>query len=161
MAPDAHRMRRRKTPGGFSLVELVLVLTIVVVVAAIAIPRYSNWQFRYRADAAAKRIEADLNLARKRAQASSSSQFIVFDTDAETYNMPGSPDIDGRGPDYEVDLSRSPYNAALVEVDFGGSANLMFDGYGSPSSAGTIVVRSGDITKTITLYAGTAEIVIE
>ena len=154
-------MRRRKTPGGFSLVELVLVLTIVVVVAAIAIPRYSGWQFRYRAEAAARRIEADLTFARTRAKAGSASQFVVFDVDAETYHMPGVADIDRPGSDYEVDLSLGPYHAALISADFGGSAKLMFDGYGSPSSAGTIVVRSGDITKTITLYAGTAEIVIE
>jgi len=154
-------MRRSISSGAFSLLELVLVLMIVTVVAAIAIPRYSGWQFRYRADAAARRIEADLTLARQRAKASSASQFVAFDVDAETYHMPGSPDIDRPGSDYEVDLSLGPYHASLVSADFAGNATLMFDGYGVPNAGGTVVVQSGNITRTITLYPGTAEVTVE
>ena len=162
MAPGAcQSIRRHKTSGGFSLLELVLVLTIIVVVAAIAIPRYSSWQFRYRAEAAAKRIEADLTLARKYAQASSASQFVIFDDAAETYHMPGVPDINTVGSDYEVDLTLGPYHAAMVSADFGGDNKVMFDGYGVPSSGGTVVVQSGSVTRTVKLYAGTAEIAVE
>ena len=43
--------------------ELVLVMVIVATLAAIAVPRYAQATSRYRADAAARRIAADLSLA--------------------------------------------------------------------------------------------------
>ena len=161
MEPTARRAPRRKILRGFSLIELVLVVAIIAVVAGIAIPRYSGWQFRYRADAAARRIAADLTFAQTRARAASASQSLAFDVDAETYDLPGVPDMDHPGVDYQVDLSRGPYSANLVSADFGGAQTATFDGYGVPTAGGTVVVQSGPVTKTVTLDAGTATVTVQ
>ena len=161
MEPTGRPARRRTVPGGFSLIELVLVVTIIAVVAGIAIPRYSGWQFRYRADAAARRIAADLTFAQTRARAASASQALAFDLAANTYQLPGVPDIDRPAVDYKVDLSRSPYCATLVSANFGGVATATFDGYGVPTAGGTVVVQSGPVTKTVTLDAGTATVTVQ
>src|SRR5204863_23675 len=54
----------------FSLIEITLVLMVMGVLAALAVPRYASALARYRADAAARRIVADLDLARTTARSS-------------------------------------------------------------------------------------------
>ncbi len=63
---------------GFTLVELIVVLGIMAIVSMVALPRYTGAMARYRADAAARRIAADLTLAQAEArQASQSRRFRV------------------------------------------------------------------------------------
>ena len=60
--------------SGFTLIELVMVLAIIGLITAIAAPRYAASLARYRAESAARRVAADLALARREAAASSSSR---------------------------------------------------------------------------------------
>lgn len=136
---------------GFSLVELVLVVAIIASLAAIAVPRYARSIVRFRVESAARRIVADLDLARKSARRSSTSRTVAFTIAANTYRISGLGGLDDRSQDYAVLLSGEPYRAAIVSCDFGGDTEVVFDGYGVPDSGGTVTVRCGDIRKTVEL----------
>jgi hypothetical protein len=46
-------------------------------------------------------------------------------------------------------------------VDLGGDATLVYDGYGNPDSAGTIVIQLGQYTKRITIDPDTGAATIQ
>ncbi len=135
--------------AGFTLVELVIVIMILGIMAAVAVPRYADALSKHRVDAAARRIEADLELARRRAKITSTSQSVQFDAGASRYLLPGVPSRDHPASAYQVDLAKPPYSASIASADFGGDAEIRFNGYGYPDSAATIVVRSGKHQRTI------------
>ena len=151
---------RAKRCGGFSLFELVIVMVIVAIMAAIATPRYGQAIARYRTAAAARKVAADLTLARKRARVSSTSQVVNFDVANNGYQLPGVADMKTSASDYSVILSSAPYHARIVSADFDGDGDVTFDGYGVPDSGGTVVVAVGNYSKTIVLDAdsGKAEV---
>ena len=146
----------RRQPA-FSLVELILVMAIITVLSAMAVPRYVGAQQRYRADAAAQRIVVDLAMARSRANTTSTSQSVVFTLATSQYQMPGVPDLKNSGGTYTVLLGGAPYQATLVSADFGGTAQVTFDGYGVPNSGGTLVVKAGGFQRTISLDASSGK----
>lgn len=135
----------------FSLVELVLVLAILSTLAAVAAPRYARSLARYRADVAARRIVADLALARATARHTSSAVSVTFDIEASRVSVSGLSDMNDVSSSYVVDLSEPPYRARLVSADFGGSAGVKFGIHGQPSSAGQVVLAVGDIERKIAL----------
>ena len=147
---------RRRAPcrissRGFSLFELLVVLSIIAIVAALAVPRYANSVGRYRADAAAKRVAADLTLARAKARAASNGQSVTFNTTAGTYTVSGVRNLARPSAIYTVDLSGSPYMVTIDYADFGGAPQAQFDMFGTPQWAGTVKVRSGDYSRTVQL----------
>lgn len=150
--PSAVHYRR-----AFSLVEVVLVLAILAILAAIAAPRYGTAVSRYQAEMAARRVVADLALARSRARISSTQHTVAFTPAADQYQLPGVADLKNSSVDYLVDLSTRPYYADLVSADFGGDATVVFDGYGTPDSSGQIVIEVGDIQKIIALDQDTGK----
>lgn len=146
----------------FTLLELVLVLSIVGVLSAIAVPRFQRSIVKARADAAANRIAADLRLARARAIQKSTTQSVVFTRAAgnDAYGLPGVPGLANPSAAYRVSLSGEPYLASFVSVTAGGDQTLIYDGFGVPDSAATIVVQAGEFQRTITVDATTGEAVI-
>ena len=133
----------------FTFVEACMVAVILVIVALIALPRYASAENRRRSSVAAQRIAADLAMARARARSLSSSQTVSFSPASGQYQIVGMTDPDRPARSYVVNLGAAPYAASLVSVDLGGDATITFDGYGSPDSGGTIVVRVGSSSKTI------------
>ena len=121
---------------GFSLLELVLVLAIMTTMSAIAVPRYAVSLARYRIDAAAKRVKAELSLARKTAKITGAALTV---------------DVS----DYQAILSESPYRALIVSADFDGDEEIVFDGYGVPDSGGTVTVQVGIMQRTVVVDADT------
>ncbi|MDH3583127.1 MAG: GspH/FimT family protein [Phycisphaerae bacterium] len=146
--------------AGFSFVELVLVLAIVVVVGTMAAPRYGRSLARYRATAAARRVAADLGLARSEAMADSSIKTVIF-TLPDRYATGNVAALDTPATDYEVVLSDAPYQATLHSVNFEGANSVSFNGYGYPNRGGTVVVRVGAFQKTVTLSADTGKAVVD
>lgn len=140
----------------FSLVEIVLVLAIMAVLAAIAAPRYGASIANYRALLAAHRLASDVTLARSAARAASASRSVVLDVNGGSYSIPGLAALDGRGSGYAVKLADAPYSAAIKSVVFtnpSATTTLTFDGFGVPDGGATIVVGSGNWTRTVLVDA--------
>lgn len=153
---------RRASGGAFTLIELVLVIATVAILSAIAVPRYASALARYRVDLAAKRVAADLALARSHARTNSASQLIDFSTPANGYTLTGVPSPDGGAGGYVVRLGDEPYKASLGEFAFGGpvATAVWFDRFGTPDGSGTVVVSSGGYQKTVVLDAVTGKAVV-
>ncbi|MBL7133361.1 MAG: GspH/FimT family protein [Phycisphaerae bacterium] len=157
-ARRANAVHNRKA---LSLVELVLVLAITAILAAVAVPRYGEAIARYQVEMAARRVVADLALARSRARISSTQQSVTFTPATNEYQIPGLPDLRNSSVDYLANLSARPYRADLVSANFGPDATVVFDGYGKPDSAGQVVVRVGDMQKTIVLDPDTGKATVQ
>ncbi len=133
----------------FTLIDLVMAMAVIVIVAAIATPRYANALVRYRAEAAARRIIADIGLAQRTAKTTSSSRTIIFDTINHAYSIANVRELDGPSMTYVVTLREPPYLAQIASVDLGGDAQLTFDGFGIPDSGGFVIVQAGDYQYTV------------
>jgi type IV fimbrial biogenesis protein FimT len=149
-------------PTAFTMAEMVLVVATIAVLAAIAIPRYAGAINRYRVDMAAKRVVADLMLARSVARSTGNGQVMDFSTPANGYTLTGYAATDGRSGDYSLKLSDEPYKVSLGTVAFGSpaSTSVRFTRYGTPEAGGSVTVSSGGYSKNILLDAtsGKAEI---
>lgn len=145
----------------FSLIELVIVLTIVGTMAALAVPRYANAAARYRADAAAKRVGADLELAAVQARMLGKAVTVSFNTTNATYSIAGVESLRHRAGGYTIDLAVEPYRCTLVSATFGASSQATYTFYGTPVSGGQVVVRSGTCTRTATLDAVSGKVTVQ
>ena len=145
---------------GFTLLDLMMAMAVIAIVAAIATPRYANALTRYRAEAAARRVVADLALARQTAKSTSSSRTVEFDAADDSYVIPNVRELDTTGTLYRVQLQDPPYQAQIVSVDLGGDAKLTFDGFGIPDSGGFVIVQAGDYQYTVVVdpETGAAEV---
>ena len=136
---------------GLSLIEVAIVLAIVGVLAAIAAPRYANAMANYRAEAAARRVVADLAYARSRAGESSQSKTVVFDLGARQVRISGAGDLNTASEDYLTRLAKEPYLVDTMSADFGGTNQVSFDGYGTPDTSGTVVLQHGTVQRIVVL----------
>ena len=157
---DALRSRTSSCHG-FSLLELVLVLAIIATMAAIAAPRYAASAARYRADSAARRIVADLALARSAAKANSSSRRVKFFVIGDQYRLFDLQPLDGDSSYYNINLSERPYEADIISVDFGTDDQIIFDGWGLPDSGGTVVLTVGSEQRTVVVDGETGKATIQ
>ena len=141
--------------SGFSVVELTLVALIVGIIAAAAVPRFSDALARYRTDAAAQRVAADLNYARQVAMNHGVTQPVAFTLATNSYSMANTPHPDSPGLTYDVDLMSTQYPATLAVVDFGGSTTVTFDIFGLPDAGGSVTVDSDGNQRIVNLDAVT------
>lgn len=145
---------------GFSLIELVLVLTIISVLAAIAVPRYTGALARYRADAAARRVVADLGYARSLAKTTSADVRVRIRNDQDRIRLAGVQSLDDPTQGWDLMLADKPYYADIVSNDFP-SNQLIFNGYGDPDSGGSIQVTVGTELRTVVLDADTGKAAVQ
>jgi len=142
----------------FSLMDVTMVLAIVATFAAVAIPRYSASMQRYRADATACRIIADIQLARDRARTTGSSAKITFEPSSDSYTIDGMGHPDRPSEPYRVVLREEPYRADLASTWTPEGPYFIFDGFGLPHSSGVIVIYVGDERREIVVDRSTGEI---
>ena len=133
----------------FTLVELVMSLAIMAIFSAIAIPRYANFLSRQRMQSATRRVMSDLSLAARRAKLKGVNQTVAFHVTEDTYNVGDMMDPDRPDQPYVTRIGEPPYRATIVSADFGGDANLVFNGYGVPDTNGSIVIQVGHFRQTI------------
>jgi prepilin-type N-terminal cleavage/methylation domain-containing protein len=146
----------RRVTRAFSLVELALVIAIIGVLSAVAIPRLGNSIALYSVEGAARRIAADLKLARRHAMMTSTSQ--TFRTEGTGYSLIGMSHLDHPNQEYRVNLDQDCHGAAWVSVDVGGDQDLVFNMYGVPDSAAKLIIRVGDYKRTITVAGETGRV---
>ena len=144
-----------------TLVELTIVVLILGIMAAVAMPRFADALSRFRADAAATRVKADLQLARRRAKMQSADQVVDFDASANLYTLSGVSDLDRPGQTYQVQLNRWPYEATIVSVSLGGDETLVFNGFGLPDTGGQIVVQAGSYQLSVLVDAASGNVSIQ
>jgi len=133
----------------FSLVEMVMVIVLLGVMAAIAAPRYASFLREQRLNFADLRLRGDIALAQKRARYLGAAVTMTFTPASHRYAIVGMNDPDKVGASYIVNLAQEPYGVTMSSADLGGDTQLIFDGQGTPDSAGTIVLRLGSQTRTI------------
>ncbi len=151
MTDAKHQVAIGASGRAFTIVEAVMVVFIIGVVAAIALPRYAAFTAQRKVEAAARRIVADLSLARRHARSSSAAQTVDFDIADDFYELVGMADPDHPGEGYRVELRGDPYSADLDSATFDTGNQIVFDGYGNPDSGGTVVVKVGSREKTIAI----------
>jgi Tfp pilus assembly protein FimT len=126
-----------------------MVMLIMAIMTAVAAPRYYAALANYRVNAAAGRVAADLRMARQYARKASVAQTVVFSVAGDSFTAPSMPGMDSPAATYTVALGSTDYKTDVTSATFGGSATVSFDIYGRPSAAGTVVVRSGGVQRTI------------
>jgi prepilin-type N-terminal cleavage/methylation domain-containing protein len=146
-------------PAAFSLIELVIVLLVISVFAAVSVPTYFDSLLFHRVESAARRVKSDLELVRQTARLTSSAQ--MFTVTGMTYTTSSAiTALDRPGQTYFVDLSQSPYELDVLAANFGGFTEVSFNGYGTPSSGGTVVLQAQDHQCTVTLNGTTGHVSI-
>ena len=143
---------------GFSLVDLTLTLLILGIMTAAAGPKLSTTVLSYHADAAARRIEADINYVRGHALYTSAPCSITFQSSPPSYTTTGVPQINNSGQAYSVNLSTIGYSVSLT-ASLNGGPGITYTATGVPQagsplaalSSGTITITSGNQTRTVTI----------
>ena len=144
--------------SAFSILEVVVVVAVGALLAGIAVPRMGGATTRYRADYAARQVAADLGRARATARLTGVPQSVQFDLLQHQYTVSGTGS--GSTAATVVRLAGEPYTARLTGASFAGAVAVTFTPYGDPvpagptAVAGTVTLRVGDLTRTVTLDAG-------
>jgi Tfp pilus assembly protein PilE len=146
---------------GLTLIDMSITLLIMGIMLAAAVPRYSNLLQTFRADAASKRIAADLSLARERAIGGSASQTVTFDQASSSYTLTGITNPDHMSVPYRIVLTDPPYNVTMSALSVGSDKAVVFDIYGKPDAGGTVTVKSGSKLKIVTIDAYSGKVTIQ
>lgn len=150
----------RSNRRAFSLAEMLTVLVIIGVLAAMALPRFGSTMANHRANVAATRVAASLDLARRHARNTGAACSVQFNVNANGYILPSVKDLAHPALAYAVRLAEPPYESAIVAANFGGDTELIFDAYGVPDSGGSVTIQSGKIQKTISVDVETGKTAI-
>jgi prepilin-type N-terminal cleavage/methylation domain-containing protein len=137
----------------FSLIELIVVLVIMATLAGVAVPRYAAGAARYRAEAAARRVCAEIARAQALACTRSSAVAVAFDPDTDTCVL--LEPIAGTTID-TIHLQDAPYGADLVATTIA-SRRIVFNGYGLPDGGGEVSVRVGSAQRAAVVDAASGE----
>lgn len=153
---------RRQFAGrrAFTLVDVTISVLILGIMSAVAAPRFVDSLQRRRVLMAARKIQADLQFARRTAMARGTDVTFQFDTVLHQYSIVGVDRADRVGVAFLVDLTDSPYESKLVSADLGGDTIVQFNYHGVPDSGGTVRVQAGSYQQTVTIDPDTGRATI-
>jgi type II secretory pathway pseudopilin PulG len=146
------------TARAFSIFELVVVLLIMSILTAVAAPAFFDSLLFHRVESAARRVKADLELARTRARLTSATQSITFANSG--YSLSNTASLDNPNAVYTVDLTKQPFALNSATANFSNAPIVSFDGYGTPSSGGTVVLTAKSHQCTVQLNGTTGGVTI-
>jgi type II secretory pathway pseudopilin PulG len=138
---------------------MVIVLLIMGIFGAVAIPTFYDSILFHRVESAARRVKADLDLVRRTARLTSTEQTFTVTNKTCTASA-AITGLDKPTQAYSVDLAKPPYSLDDVTPNFGGQTEVDFDGYGKPSSGGTVILRCSNHYCTVTLDGDTGQVTI-
>ena len=141
--------RQPKRPRGYTLVELVIVVLILGILAAAGAPKFVNALNYHRADAAARGIVLAIHTVRSAARTASTQKSIAFNVADNSFTITGVANPDHPTQVNKVKLSGNTYRTKLTSANLGGDGTLIVNGFGIPDSGGTIVVATGNQSRTI------------
>jgi len=159
------RMENRKTrvlknSSGFTLLEIILVLLIVGILSAIVVPKMTGLITNMRLKAAGEKIMDDLRYIYSYAVTHRDTTWLVVNVNDNSYGIYSGPSSSQR----QLLLDPSTNQKALIDLDvaypgvfisavnFGGSNEVYFDWWGTPSNGGKIVLNN---SKTILVTPNT------
>lgn len=146
--------------SGFTFVELLVVLLIMSILATVSTLLVGKSTNLFRADVAARGIVSAIDTVRTNARYSSAGKRIQFSVTNNTFTLVGAVNPDNSGQPWVVSLNGRVYEATLKSVDLGGDAELIFSGFGTPDSGGTILITAGGTSRTVTVDAATGKATI-
>lgn len=126
---------------------------IIGIMAAVATPKFTGFLRSQELEMSAQRVVADITLLRSWAVSNSKPASFAFAVNVNNYKT----DVNGPGhlddPEQVLftDLGQAPYHCGIQSADFGGTAELTFNGAGIPVASGTVVVTNGTDQLTITV----------
>jgi type II secretory pathway pseudopilin PulG len=163
---NSRRLRSRLFNGAvcsrhlcaFTIIEVVIVVLIMGILTAVATPKFFDSLLFHRVESAARRVKSDLELARTQARLTSASQSITFAN--SVYTLSNTTSLDKPGAIYSVDLKKQPFSLDSATPNFSNATTISFDGYGTPSSGGTVVLVAKSHSCTVTLDGTTGNVTI-
>jgi type II secretory pathway pseudopilin PulG len=154
-----HRDRSRRSRAAFSLTELAIVVLIMGIFGAVTAPKFFDSLLFHRVELAARRVKSDLELVRQTARLTSTQQTLTVI--GLTYSTSAAvTDLDRPTQAYSLDFSKPPYSLNALSANFGGQTEVHFNGYGLPSSGGTVIVQAKNHQCTVTLDGATGQVSI-
>lgn len=162
--------------GGFTLIEMIAVITVIGIIAAVTAPTLSGLDSS-RLHSAVSQVRRDLLLARHVAVATGMRTWVVFDVDANAYEVlqepSGNPGRGAREPLTDASTGRAWRNslseggfgsARLSSVSIAGAEEVGFDFRGRSLAADEgLLQEDGEIAfedtdRTVTIRARTGHV---
>jgi prepilin-type N-terminal cleavage/methylation domain-containing protein len=143
----------------FTLAELVIVMMVMGILTAAAVPVFLDTLLFHRVESAARRLKGDLELARNTARLTSATRSVTF-TNAG-YTLSNIQNLDHPEETYTVDLRKAPFELSSVTPNFSGMATVSFNGYGAPTSGGSVVLSCQTHSCTVALDGTTGAVTID
>ncbi len=140
--------------SGFTTIEVIMVIAIIGILSAISIPKIGTLLEDIREKVVSERLVEDLNYLRNYAISRHDTTWLVVDAAQNQYGLYVGPTSGTRTliPDPQtlesivLDLDVEYEGVSITSASFGGSAEVSFNYWGTPSSGGTIVLDSRTIT---------------
>ncbi|MEZ6068072.1 MAG: hypothetical protein R3B90_20695 [Planctomycetaceae bacterium] len=129
----APRMARRPRRG-LTLIDMTISVFVLGLLSAVAMPKFAAALEARQADAALKRIAADLEFARQTAISTSQVCTVRFEAAPDRYTMSGVEHPQHPGRSYVVELSEISAAIRLSGASFNGGNTVTYTIYGLPSS---------------------------
>jgi prepilin-type N-terminal cleavage/methylation domain-containing protein len=134
-----------KSPGGFSIVELMVAVLLLAVLAGVAIPSLIALNGQLQLSSAANQVSGDLQLSRMKAIAKRKKFRVTFDTATETYQVEENTGCTSSSYSAAAPARSLPTGINITSV----TANPVFQCSGTASGATINLANANGQTKSV------------